>query len=82
MGMFDSVLVKCPNCGTENEFQSKSGECNLSYYDLVNCPADVLDNVNRHSPCHCECGTFYKVDIENRKPVIVNHPSKGEEQNK
>lgn len=24
MGMFDSVWVKCPKCGTENEFQTKS----------------------------------------------------------
>ena len=70
MGMFDSVMVKCPNCGQENEFQSKSGECFLEVYTLENCPDDVMANVNRHSPCECDCGTKYEVDIENRKAII------------
>lgn len=72
MGMFDSVWVKCPNCGDENEFQSKSGECVLANYDLDNCPADVLENVNRHAPLKCECGVMYQVDIKEKKAVLVN----------
>ena len=71
MGMFDSVWVKCPKCGTENEFQTKSGECFLENYTLENCPDDALANVNRHSPCHCDCGAFYEVDIKERKAVLV-----------
>lgn len=71
MGMFDSVWIKCPNCGEENEFQSKSGECLLGNYDLDNCPEDVLQDVNRHSPVVCECGASYSVDIVSRK-VIIN----------
>jgi len=72
MGMFDSVYVKCPKCETENEFQSKSGDCFCLSYTLENCHEDVLSDVNRHSPCRCECGTFYEVDIENRKPIELN----------
>jgi len=71
MGMFDSVWVKCPKCNEENEFQSKSGDCLLSDYSLENCPNDVLQDVNRHSPYECECGCKYSVDIKNRK-VIIN----------
>ena len=71
MGMFDSVWVKCPKCGTENEFQSKSGECLLDNFSLEKCPIDVLANVNRHSPCHCLCGAFYEVDVEKRKAKLV-----------
>lgn len=71
MGCYDTVWVKCPKCGIENSFQSKSGECLLDDYDLENCPDDVMANVNRHSPCHCECGTTYEVDIVNRKAIIV-----------
>ena len=57
MGLYDSVMVKCPKCGEEkNEFQSKSGECLLDVYTLENCPNDVMVNVNRHSPCKCNCG--------------------------
>lgn len=67
MGMFDSVYVRCPKCGKENEFQSKSGDCISGVYNLENCPDDVLEDVNRHSPCECDCGAFYKVDIKNRK---------------
>ena len=71
MGMFDSVWVKCPKCETENEFQTKSGECFLENYTLENCPDDALANVNRHSPCHCDCGAFYEVDIKERKAILV-----------
>lgn len=72
MGMFDSVWVKCPKCNEENEFQSKSGECDLSNYTLENCPDDVLSNVNRHSPVECDCGCKYEVDINTRKTIITN----------
>ena len=69
--MFDSVWVKCPQCGEENDFQSKSGECILGNYNLDECPEDVLQNINRHSPIECEeCGCKYEVDIVNRKAVI------------
>lgn len=71
MGMFDSVWVKCPNCGLEHEFQSKSGECILGNYVLDDCPDDVMEDINRHAPCTCECGASYKVDIPNKKAMIV-----------
>lgn len=74
MGMFDTVLVKCPNCNTINEFQSKSGECLLAVYNLENCPEDVLRDINRHSPIECNCGTKYKVGydicITNRRTIL------------
>lgn len=64
MGMFDSVMVPCPKCGEESEFQSKSGDCILKVYPLATAPADVLSNVNRHSPATCEkCGTIFAVKI-------------------
>lgn len=69
MGRFDSIMAKCPNCGKENEFQSKGGDCQLQYYRLEDCPDDVLSNANRHSPVKCECGLFYQIDIVNRKPI-------------
>ena len=71
MGMYDSVMVNCPQCGEEHEFQSKSRECLLDVYTLENCPDDALANVNRHSPCKCDCGSFYEVDIKERKAVLV-----------
>lgn len=62
MGMFDSVMVPCPSCGTVTEFQSKGGDCTLSTYTLEDAPADVLSDVNRHSPVTCaKCNTAFSV---------------------
>lgn len=71
MGMFDTVLVNCPNCDLEVGFQSKSGECILEEYSLTDCPDDVLSNVNRHAPYECDCGVSFEVDVDNRKAVVV-----------
>ena len=75
MGMFDTVIVPCPKCGQEHEFQSKSGDCFLEVYTLENCPDEVMVNINRHSPCKCDCGAIYEVDIKSRKAVIVTERS-------
>jgi len=71
--MYDSIWIRCPKCKKVNEFQSKSGDCLLHNYNLTNCPDDVLENVNRHSPCNCKCGASYEVDINQRKAVLINN---------
>lgn len=70
MGMYDTVWVKCPGCGEESGFQSKSGECILMDYTLQNCPDDVLADVNRHSPEVCNCGAIFEVDVKTRTAVM------------
>lgn len=77
MGMFDTVIVSCPNCGEEVGFQSKSGECMLRCYILEDCPDDVLSNVNRHAPYDCDCGSNFQVDIESKSAVIVKGANNG-----
>jgi phage FluMu protein Com len=74
MEMYDTVIVNCPKCGAVHEFQSKSGECNLETYTLKNCPDDVIENVNRHSPSDCLCGISIKINIPKRKAVGVVKP--------
>lgn len=69
--MYDTVMVPCPNCGEESGFQSKSGDCVLGHYFLEDCPNDVLVNINRHSPCKCECGIYFEVDINKRTSVKI-----------
>lgn len=64
MGMFDSVIVACPKCGSPNECQSKSGDCNLDVYKLEDCPSDVLQDVNRHAPFTCKCGEIFRIDFK------------------
>ena len=46
MGMFDSILVKCPHCKNELEFQSKSGACMLSYFEEKKIPLIVAIGSN------------------------------------
>lgn len=72
MGLYDSVIVNCPQCGKEKEFQSKSGDCLLEVYTLEDCPRDVIENINRHSPYKCDCGILFQVDISTRKAIVVD----------
>jgi len=41
MGMFDSILVKCPHCNNKLEFQSKSGPCMLASFEGNKIPLMV-----------------------------------------
>lgn len=69
MGLYDTVMAPCPDCGTRSEFQSKGGACLLRTWTLpeeaADIPADVLSDVNRHAPNECgECGTQYYVAVD------------------
>lgn len=69
MGMYDTVMVPCPQCGKRAEFQSKSGECHLETYSLDDAPDDVLLDVNRHAPMDCgKCGARFGVEIGGARP--------------
>jgi hypothetical protein len=58
MGMFDSLRIKCKNCGNDLELQSKAGECVLRDYDIHSCPANIAMDLSGESK-ECEnCGTI------------------------
>lgn len=64
MGMFDTIMAPCPQCGHKNGVQSKGGECKLAVYELDEVPIDVLSDANRH-PMKCKkCGTPYKIAVK------------------
>jgi endogenous inhibitor of DNA gyrase (YacG/DUF329 family) len=76
MGLFDSVMVPCPDCGFISEFQSKSSyERRCRVFALKDAPEDVLLDVNRYAPLKCDCGAFFYVN-EKLTPAIWN--DKGE----
>lgn len=69
MGVYDTVLVRCPQCGTPAEFQSKSGRCLLETYSLDEAPDDVLLDVNHHAPATCaKCSVCFYVEIAGQRP--------------
>lgn len=63
MGMFDSVMVPCPSCGTVNEFQSKGGLCQLRCYTPENAPADVLGDAVANVEKCSNCGEEYRLQV-------------------
>jgi len=63
MGMFDSVYIRCPDCGTAVEFQSKSGDCILGQYTLDNVPSDVLAGLHKDKEICPECGRGIELEI-------------------
>jgi hypothetical protein len=69
MGMFDSVMVPCPRCGTRHEFQSKSGECTLAEFLLENAPDDVLEGIDDVRLHTCtRCGASFRVVLGTEPP--------------
>ena len=72
MDLYDTIFVPCPKCRQRREFQTKSGPCKLMSYSLEYAPIEALFNINREAPKNCtRCGTWFQVNIELRKPVIV-----------
>ena len=64
MGIYDTVMVPCPQCGRTTDAQSKSGPCELNTYAMHNAPDVVLENVNRHAPFWCKkCEMYFKVHL-------------------
>ena len=55
MGMFDSLMVPCPQCGEDIEYQSKAGECVLTRFDINDVPACIADDVNDELQVWSKC---------------------------
>lgn len=63
MGMYDTVIIKCWQCGEEIQLQSKSGDCILKVYKLEETPADVLGDIIGETGNCPNCGAIYKVNV-------------------
>lgn len=46
MGVFDSVIARCPDCGGPIEYQSKAGDCLLREYSLWDVPAEIAADID------------------------------------
>ena len=64
MGMFDSLLVNCPQCGNQIEFQSKAGECSLAEYSIFNVPPEVALDCSKDVEICSKCGELVKLHVQ------------------
>ena len=62
MGMYDSLEVRCPTCGTFVTFQSKAGDCVLDTFCLDNVPSSIADDLNGTTKSCSTCGDILKVN--------------------
>ena len=59
MGVYDSVIVECPNCGYDVEFQSKAGECGLKVYYPSSVPIAIAVDLNGDTERCLYCNKYY-----------------------
>ena len=72
MGMFDSVIGKCPTCEVGLvEFQSKVGECILENYELDEVPINIAKDIKGDGGVCTECGEVFNIVPEEDIPETV-----------
>lgn len=74
MGTPDYVEAWCPECQRTMCFQSKGGPELCEEYHLQTAPADVMSNINRHSPQQCDCGVWVYIDEQACEPRVWDGP--------
>jgi hypothetical protein len=77
MGMFDTVVVFCPSCNAENEFQSKAGECRLKRYKYTSVPQEIaISLAGSSTPC-IACGMDITLEYEGAPTGVAMTVSTG-----
>ena len=66
MGMYDSVIIDCPYCGENLEFQSKAGLCELQAFSSRDVPPDIAEDLI-NTEQECKCGKILKLLTD--KPI-------------
>lgn len=61
MGLYDSVLFKCPSCRTRIEVVSKSGDCNLTAFDCTAVPLSIAEDIDGSIVTCPNCGVDHTV---------------------
>ena len=79
MGMFDSVFADCPKCGTELEFQTKGGVCELYKYHCSSVPIGAADGVYRSKTCK-SCGAEVSLKVSQERVEMIPYVENCEEE--
>lgn len=68
MGLFDSVYVKCPHCGSDVEMQCEGNE-EMRSYTPDTAPTFILRQVINGEPIHCMKCDGWLVLTDPRAPL-------------
>lgn len=63
MGCFDTVRVKCPECGEYGDIQSKAGACVLEDFYDDSVPIAIARDIDGERVL-CGCGTSFEIQAE------------------
>lgn len=71
MGMFDSLMLRCPHCDHLNEEQFKDGDCTLSMFTLDDLPKHLLPRFDGRSITCLACTKTFQIKIEYQPTGIL-----------
>ena len=61
MGVYNTILVPCPECDNKVEFQTKTGDCSLSIYNISCAPHEDIKGILGRSNYCKECDTAVNI---------------------
>lgn len=70
MGMFDSVICRCPKCDEPVEFQSKAGPCSLATHYPDHVPTIIALSINGHVRACDKCGVRLRIQLKQRQDTV------------
>lgn len=70
MGMFDSVMFRCPKCDSQMEVQSKAGECTLREYEPWSVPESIAKDIAGQTAFCDNCDKQYRVGGEGAEKTV------------
>lgn len=64
MGCFNTIKLKCKECKSSIEYQSKAGSCNLETYHINSSPLWELAELQQYGFTCDKCNTKHKVNVQ------------------
>lgn len=70
MGMFDSLIARCPFCKGDVEFQTKAGPCVMDIYRIDDAPPWILMEISGDVSSCSECNRELSIKVEYEFKVL------------
>ena len=73
MSMFNTIIINCPNCDNEVEFQTKSGSRLTLQYHIKSVPKEEIKGILGDSKKCNKCGREIKIKDANKVKKDFSH---------